>query len=133
MFATKYRRSNMKRLHILAIAAALAAPAAFAQTYTERITVYEAPRYDHFLADTHGALHSGANNLPDMLLADDVAYALSRDRKLQGATVTVSANNGQVMLSGHANHDQSLRAQQVAQRVAGGASKVSGELANSGG
>jgi hypothetical protein len=123
----------MKRLHILAIAATLAAPAALAQTYTERITVYEAPRYDTFLRDTHGALHSGASNLSDMLLADDVAYALARDKKLNGATVTVSANNGQVMLSGHATYDQSLRAQQIAQRVAGGAGKVSGELANSNG
>ena len=123
----------MKRMHILAVAAALAAPAAFAQTYTERITVYEAPRYNEFLADTHGAIHSGANNVPDMLLADDVAYALARDRKLNGATVTVSANNGQVMLSGHANHDQSMRAQQIAQRVAGSMAKVSGELSNSSG
>ena len=122
----------MKRLIAIAIAAGLAAPA-FAQTYTERITVYEAPRYDHFLADTHGALHSGASNVNDMLLADDVAYALARDRKLQGATVTVSANNGQVMLSGHANYDQSLRAQQIAQRVAGSMASVSGELANSSG
>lgn len=123
----------MKRLHILAAAAALAAPAAFAQTYTERITVYEAPRYDHFVADTHGALHSGGPNLQDVLLADDVAYALARDRKLQGATVTVSANNGHVSLSGHATYEQSLRAQQIAQRVAGGTMSVSGELANSSG
>ena len=121
----------MKKLHILAVAAALAAPAAFAQTYTERITVYEKPRYDSFLADTHGALHSGAANLPDMLLADDVAYALARDRKLSGATVTVSALNGNVTLSGHATYDQSMRAQQIAKRVAGG--KVTGELANSNG
>ena len=120
----------MKRLIALAIAAVLA-PSAFAQTitYTERITVYEAPRYETFLIQSSGALHSGGNTLSDTLLADDVAYALARDKVLKGATVTVSANNGQVMLSGSANQEQSEHARRIAQRVAG-AGNVSGELSN---
>ena len=125
----------MKKVTAIAMAAALFAPAAFAQTYmtyTERITVYESPRYDAFVADTGSALHSGGNNLADTLLADDVAYALARDRRLKGATVTVSANNGRVSLSGSADQEQSERARQIAQRVAG-AGNVSGELSNTDG
>jgi osmotically-inducible protein OsmY len=122
----------MTKLIAVAIAAGLSAPAAFAQTYTERITVYEAPRYDAFVVEESSALHSGAKTLPDTLLADDVAYALARDRKLDGITVTVSANNGQVMMSGSGDHEQSQRAQSIAQRVAG-AGNVSGELSNTGG
>ena len=121
----------MKKIIALAIAA-LAAPAAFAQTYTERITVYEAPRYDAFLIEESSALHSGGKNLADTLLADDVAYALARDRKLEGITATVSANNGQVMLSGSGDNEQSQRARAIAQRVAG-AGNVSGELSNTDG
>ena len=122
----------MKKLIALAIAAGIAAPAAFAQTYTERITVYEAPRYDAFLIEESSALHSGGKNLADTLLADDVAYALARDRKLEGITATVSANNGKVMLSGSGDNEQSQRAKQIAQRVAG-FGNVSGELSNTDG
>lgn len=122
----------MKKTLALALAAGIAAPAAFAQTYTERITVYEAPRYDAFVLEEGGALQSGGKTLADTLLADDVAYALARDRKLDGMTVTVSANNGKVMLSGSADQEQSERARQIAQRVAG-MGNVSGELSNTDG
>jgi hypothetical protein len=131
----------MTRLKSIAAIAALMAPAAaFAQTYyvervegpyyTERITVYEAPRYSAFVQRESGALQSGGNNLADTLLADSVAMALARDRTLNGVSATVSANNGRVSISGQANLEQSEHARQIAKRIAG---NVSGELANNGG
>jgi hypothetical protein len=133
----------MNRLQTLAIAAALAAPAsAMAQAYyvertvaaepyyAERITVYEHPLYESFVLREGGALQSGGNNLDDTLLADNVAMALARDPALRGATVTVAANGGNVSVVGSANNEQSERARQIAQRVAGNAS---GELSNNGG
>jgi hypothetical protein len=133
----------MTRLRSIAAAAALLAPAAaFAQVYyvervdgpyyTERITVYEAPRYAAFVQRESGALQSGGNNLADTLLADSVAMAFARDRTLNGASATVSANNGRVSISGLANQEQSEHARQIARRIAG-AGNVSGELSNTGG
>ena len=120
----------MKKLHTLAIAGALLAPAAaFAQTYyVERITVYEHPRYQEFVAREGGALQSGGPTIEDTLLADSVAMALARDSRLNGAAVTVSANNGHVSISGLADHQQNYHAQQIAKRVAGG--NASGELSS---
>jgi hypothetical protein len=120
----------MKKLHSLAIAGALLAPAAaFAQTYyVERITVYEHPRYQEFVAREGGALQSGGPTLEDTLLADSVAMALARDSRLDGAAVTVSANKGHVSISGLADHQQNYHAQQIAKRVAGG--NATGELSS---
>jgi osmotically-inducible protein OsmY len=133
----------MNRIQTLALAAVLAAPAAaMAQAhyvertvtsspyYGERITVYEHPLYQSFVIREGGALQSGGNNLDDTLLADSVAMAIARDPALDGATVTVAANGGNVSVVGSANHEQSERARQIARRVAGNAS---GELSNTGG
>lgn len=111
----------MKKLHTLAIAAALAAPAAaFAQTYyVERITVYEHPRYQEFVAREGGALQSGGPTLEDTLLADSVAMAIARDHRLKDVTMTVSASNGRVSISGLGDHVQNYHAQQIARSVAG--------------
>lgn len=121
----------MTQLKSLAIAAVLAVPAAaVAQPYyTERITVYEHPRYEAFVVEEGGALQSGGNNLQDTLLADSVAMAIARDPVLDGATVTVAANGGRVSLTGSADQEQSEHARQVAQRIAG-RGNVSGELSN---
>ena len=115
----------------LAIAAMLAVPAAaVAQPYyTERITVYEHPRYEAFVVEEGGALQSGGDNLQDTLLADSVAMAIARDRALDDVSATVSANRGQVSLSGLAGYSESQHAQQIARRIAG-AGNVSGELAS---
>lgn len=126
----------MTRLKMMGAATALLLPAAaFAQpyyTYTERITVYEAPRYAAFVQHESGALQSGGNNLADTLLADSVAMAFARDRALNGVSATVSANNGRVSISGLANQEQSEHARQIAMRIAG-RGNVSGELSNTGG
>lgn len=118
------------RLIIALMAAAVATPALAQVTYTERITVYDERAYDAFVREERGAIHSGANNLNDLLLADQVAMALAKDRRLDGSTMTVSANNGQVSLSGSAKSpEQGEVAQQVAKRVAG---NVTGTLDSQG-
>jgi len=143
----------MKSLKILA-AAAIALPAvAMAQTvyvekpvyteksvvystsdpyYTERITVYDNPHYSSFVRHEHGALQAGGASLDDIMLADSVAMALARDRKMDGAVATVSANKGRVSVTGFGDQDQSNRALNIAARVAG-FGNVSGALSNDGG
>jgi osmotically-inducible protein OsmY len=121
----------MKQLKSVALATLLAAPAAvFAQTYyVERITVYEHPRYMEFVANEHGALQSGGNNLNDILLADRVAMAIANDPLLDDTTATIVSHNGKVSVSGLGNQQQSYRAQQIARRVAG-QGNVSGEMSS---
>jgi hypothetical protein len=133
----------MTRLKTIGAAMLLLVPAAAAAQvyyvervddpyYTERLTVYEAPRYAAFVQRESGGLHSGGRTLDDALLAENVAMAFARDRTLNGATATISANNGRVSISGLANQQQSEHARQIAQRIAG-RGNVSGELSNTGG
>lgn len=79
------------------------------------------------------AIHSGAGNSADEALADSVAAAIAADSRMHGATVTVSASNGNVSLSGSARTpEQAGHAENIARRVAGVMS-VSGTLASQGG
>ena len=121
----------MKRLHALAIAAALLAPgAALAQSYyVERLTIYEPERYHAFVAREGGHLQSGGANLDDTLLADSVAMSFARDRVLYDAGATVSARDGRVSFTGLGNEQQNQRAQQVARSVNRGAA-TSGYLSS---
>ena len=124
----------MKGLKVLAIAAALAAPATvLAQARVsypvERITVYEYQRHADFVGRYHGAFQSGGATAADTELADRVAEALAADRRLYGVGATVSAVNGRVSFTGTGNEAQDHIAQQVARRAAnrtGGT--VSGKL-----
>ena len=78
-------------------------------------------------------IHSGGATAADSSLALDVAAALAADPKLGGATITVSASNGNVSLSGSAEStEQGAHAEGVAKRVAGPGS-VSGTLSAQGG
>ena len=91
----------------------------------------EMPSYS--VVATTEAIHSGGGSVSDSLLANDVAAALASDGRLDGTTITVSANNGEVMLSGSADSpEQGDIAQQTARRVAGVAN-VSGTLSSQGG
>lgn len=127
----------MKRIHIIALAAALAAPASvLAQAPVERIEVpadrvivYDLAGYQAFLARTGGALQSGGATLADTVLADNVAMAIADDPYLKDVSVTVAAHNGRVSLSGQGNQAEAYHVQRVAKRVAGVGS-VSGELAS---
>ena len=78
------------------------------------------------------AIQSGANNPADQALADRVAAAIADDPRLDGATVTVSANEGRVSISGSADSpEQGPIAEQVARDVAG-RQAVSGTLSPQG-
>ena len=94
--------------------------------------VIEAPAYYYtYTTRTSGistAYHSGGGTLADEHLAAAVASALSADPRMDGATVTVASNRGQVMLSGSAkDQGQAYRAEQIARSVAG-VTAVSGTL-----
>jgi len=125
----------MKKLNIIAIAAAFAAPASVMAQATiepsvapvERITVYDLSGYNTFIARTGGALQSGGANLEDTILADNVAMAMAQDPYLKDVSVTVSALNGRVSISGQGNQAEMYHAQKVAKRVAG---NVTGQLSS---
>ena len=98
-------------------------------------------RYDRRMDYRHGerwaaptdAIHSGGGSASDRLLAERVASALEQDPRIDGATVTVVANNGAVSLAGSAKSpEQSFHAQQIAREIAG-LGAVSGELSPQGG
>ena len=73
-------------------------------------------------------IHSGGLTAADTALAMDVANALASDSRLDGATITVSANNGGISLSGSAeSSEQAHFAEQRAREVAG-VRNVSGTL-----
>lgn len=77
---------------------------------------------------TNSAVHAGGGSAADTALAYEVASALANDPKLEGTTITVAANNGDVMLSGSANSsEQGALAENTARRVAG-VHSVSGTL-----
>lgn len=79
------------------------------------------------------AIHAGANNAADQDLAERVADAIADEPMLDGATVTVAANNGDVSISGSAaSPEQAAIAEQVAREAAGPGS-VSGTLSPTGG
>ena len=74
-------------------------------------------------------IHSGGATESDTVLAMDVAAALAADPRLDGATITVAANNGGISLSGSAeSSEQASYAEQRAREVAG-VRNVSGTLA----
>ena len=78
------------------------------------------------------AIHTGANNWADQALADRVGQAFAADRRLDGITATVVANDGRVSLSGSAKSpEQASIAENVAHHIAGIAN-VSGTLSSQG-
>ena len=78
-------------------------------------------------------IHSGGATAADTSLALDVAAALAADPKLEGATITVSARDGNVSLSGSAQSpEQGTYAENTARRVAG-VGAVSGVFSAQGG
>ncbi len=129
----------------LALAAAgLATPAALA-VVSPANPIYDRPAPAIRAADlpagtttatyvgTTDAIHSGGGTAEDTLLALNVATELANDPRLVGATVTIAANRGDVMLSGTAESpEQGAYAEQAARRVAG-VTRVSGTLSPQGG
>lgn len=88
----------------------------------------------HVLADASGSpIHFGGGTTADTALALDVAHALAMDPRLNGATITVAANDGDVMLSGSAESPDQGDIAQLAARQVAGVGRVSGTLATQGG
>ncbi len=74
-------------------------------------------------------IHTAANNPDDQALADRVADALRDARGLNGATVTVAANDGRVTLAGAAaNIADAYRIQNIAKEAAGPGRVVAGSI-----
>ena len=122
----------MKIRHLVASAAALAAiggvAPAFAQTTTE---VYIAPAesaapMERIYVPAHrpaGRVHGGFVTYQDEQLLSDAVGAYSGDRRLDGSTVTIVANNGHLTVNGSAaSLDQAARLEQIARQVSGGRS-----------
>jgi hypothetical protein len=125
----------MKITPILALAAIALPTAANANTYIERTVTSDGRIIDQRILEGRtvfgpedSAIHAGAANVADDMLARDVAAAIAAEPALEGATVTVAARGGRVSLSGSAQSlDQAQRVERVARSVAGVAS-VSGTL-----
>src|SRR5687768_11796932 len=117
----------------LSLAAAGIAFAADPAGYGPRwpLTSGTMPSYESVPAGS--PIHSGGATAADTSLALDVASALAADPRLDGATITVSALNGNVSLSGSAESpEQGSFAENTARSVAGVGS-VSGTLSSQGG
>ena len=134
------------RLRRLTLAAALVSGALAAPVFAQQAdfgprppsavvtteATYVAPAVPQRIEPT-SAIHAGANNAADQDLAERVADAIADEPRLDGATVTVAANNGDVSISGSAESpEQAAIAEQVARDVAG-AGAVSGTLSPTGG
>ena len=144
--------ARYRKTALLAVLLAAAAPS-IAQVYDSRMDNRVAPAQSAFgppppaaleartetapaeplASPLPDAIHSGAANPADEALADSVAAALAADRRMDGATVTVAANNGRVSLTGSARTpEQAGHAENIARGVAG-VGAVSGTLASQGG
>ena len=133
---------RLRRLTFAALVAGAIAAPAFAQqadfgprapgAIATMEATYVAPAVPQRIEPT-SAIHAGANNFADQDLAARVADAIADDPRLDGATVTVAANDGDVSISGSAESpEQASIAEQVAREVAGPGS-VSGTLSPTGG
>jgi len=112
---------------LTAVAAAIALPAQ-ANDWFHRHHHADRASYSAPIADD-GAIHTAANNPDDQMLADKVAEALRSDRGLNGATVTVSANDGRIALAGSAaNVSDAYRIQNIAKAAAGPGRVVAGSI-----
>ena len=126
------RASLTCRLAATFISAAFALPALAGHGHYHRsASTAEMPSYA--VTAPGDPIHSGGATTADTALAMDVAAALASDPRLDTSTITVSASNGGVSLSGSAETvDQAFVAEQRAREVAG-VQSVSGTLSTTGG
>jgi osmotically-inducible protein OsmY len=105
----------MKIRHELVAVAAVAFAVGAAQAHDSAKREYRSHN-----DSSPAAIHTGGLTVEDQALADQVADALRADRRMNGATVTVTAKNGRVTLSGLAQDNaQSDIAQRDAKDIAG--------------
>lgn len=93
---------RIERIVTAAAAAALSAGfAAHAQTYNEPITPIPGERiYVEGLNQPSGPIHGGCVTDADEQLLSDAIGALTSDRRMDGATVTMVASNGELIVNG---------------------------------
>lgn len=109
-------KSNAILAGVAAIAAALAIPV-YAQEQDS--SYYGGSRFHRDIA-ADNMIHVAALDPSDQALADRIADALSRDKNIHNAPVTVAVNHGDVTLSGPTDNRQTVsRIEQVAESVAG--------------
>lgn len=116
----------MRKLHFLLVFVLAAPGAALAAEFGPRspapTAIVEPVPYDLEVVDARDAsgIHAGADNPADAALAGRVAAALAQDPRLDGATITVVAEDGNVGLAGSADDpSQGQVAQEIAREVAG--------------
>lgn len=98
---------------LAAAAAVLAFPAGAQEGATDHASVGPARAANNMI-------HAAALNPEDQALADRIADALSRDRAIHNAPVTVAVHHGDVTLSGPTDNQQTVdRIERVAARIAG--------------
>lgn len=116
---------------LAATAAVLALPAQaawFHRHHDANRTSYDTTEPVTPMADG-SPIHTAANNPDDQALADHVADALRSTRGLNGATVTVAANDGRVTISGAAaNIADAYRIENIAKNAAGPGRVVAGSI-----
>ena len=124
-------RHPIHRITAFALALCAAGVAGAAETVV--LAAPPAPVYVSESMAPGSPIHSGGATAADTALALDVASALAADKKLDGSTITVSALNGNVSLSGSAQSpEQGALAENTAKSVAG-VGAVSGTLSAQGG
>ena len=112
----------------LALSAAGLASAQYPAGFDPRYPLTTAPVAVYESMPSGSPIHSGGATAADSALALNVATALASDPRLDGATITVSANNGNVSISGSAEStEQGAYAESIARGVAG-VGAVSGTL-----
>ena len=100
----------MRTILAAALAAAVALPAA-AAIGDRRTDLMNMPS---------NAVHTGAATYDDQQLASDVVAAVSADRAMNGATMTVVVKDGRITLSGSAKDvAQAARAEKIARDITG--------------
>ena len=105
----------MKIRHELVATAAVAFAVGASQAHDS-----DKREYRSYNNSSPAAIHTGGMTAEDQALADQVAAALRADPRMNGATVTVTAKDGLVTLSGMAlSTTQSDIAQRDAKDVAG--------------
>jgi BON domain len=110
----------MKRKALLAsVAAAAAALALCAQAQEQDSTYHGGSRFHRDIA-ADNVIHAAALDPADQQLANRIADALSHDKSIHNAPVTVTVNHGDVTLVGPIDNRQTVsRIEEVARRVAG--------------
>src|SRR5437762_881447 len=115
---------KLRPIALAALAAAGFAAPGFAQTIYADVDAPAYPSGRIYVAPQvapSGAIHGGAVTAADEALLSDAVAAFAADRRLDGSTVTLVANNGELKLNGSAKDEaQATRMEMLAKKVSNG-------------